>query len=370
MKNKISKELNFFLSISDNSWNTLSPMASGIIKEVDEIYSNEGTEWHGSAIVKQLITKKEITRVLWDIAQSSAQVEIDGSKIVLPNHKVLCADMRKVRPELDESNGIIPLHIPKMGYQVISNEKIWDMMEQALKDLDATITSVGTLEGGKKFFISVTIGDSEMVINKDKFKFFINFVTSHDGTIAVVVYDSSLRIVCMNTLRWSMEAAGDVNFRIMHTKNADLAIKNLPDLVNAILKGRAEFKDVMEYLATCKVDNNDALAMAAGYFCMNTGDVELSSRSMNAATEIATLFSRGIACHGETLYDLANGATEYWTSGLGTGRKDVDSGTRLYRSSMGSAAEHKQMFVAMLANEDRRKEALTMGREAVKLAKA
>lgn len=345
-------------------------MASGIIKEVDEIYSNEGTEWHGSAILTKIITKTEIQRILWKIAQSPAQVEIDGSKIILPNHKVLCADMRQVRSELDESNGIIPLHIPKAGYQVIDNEQVWDMMEKALEDLDATVTSVGTLEGGKKFFISVSIGDSEMIINKDKFKFFINFVTSHDGTIAMIVYDSSMRIVCMNTLRWSMQAAGDVNFRIMHTKNAELALKNLPELINAILKGRAEFKDVMEYLATCKVDNNDALAMAAGYFCVTTGDEELSSRSMNAATEIATLFSRGIACHGETLYDLANGATEYWTTGLGTGRKGVDEGTRLYRSSMGSAADHKQSFVALLANEDRRKEALALGRTAVKLANA
>jgi phage/plasmid-like protein (TIGR03299 family) len=345
-------------------------MASGIVQEVDEIYSNEGTEWHGSAILTKVITKKEVQRILWSIAQSPALVEIDGSKIVLPNHKVLCADMRGVRTDLDESNGIIPLHIPKNGYQVITNEQVWDMMESALKDLDATITSVGTLEGGKKFFISVSIGESEMIVNKDKFKFFINFVTSHDGTIAMIVYDSSMRIVCMNTLRWSMQAAGDVNFRIMHTKNAELALKNLPELINAILTGRAEFKDVMEYLATCKVDNNDALAMAAGYFCLNTGDEELSSRSMNAATEIATLFSRGIACYGETLYDLANGATEYWTSGLGTGRNGVDEGTRLYRSSMGSAAEHKQMFVAMLANEDRRKEALKLGRTAVKLANA
>ncbi|NBW99540.1 DUF932 domain-containing protein [bacterium] len=343
-------------------------MASGIDKEVDLIYSNEGTEWHRFATLTKLINRKEIQKVLWKIIQSPAMVEVEGSKIVLPNHKVLCADLREVRTDIAEENRIIPLHIPKAGYQVIDNEQVWDMMEKALDGLDATVTSVGTLEGGKKFFISVTIGDSEMIVNKDKFKFYINFVTSHDGTIAMVVYDSSIRIVCMNTLRWSMDAAGEVNFRIMHTKNADLAMANLPDLINAILKGRAEFKDVMEYLATCKVDNNDALAMAAGYFCINTGDEELSSRSMNAATEIATLFSRGIACHGETLYDLANGATEYWTSGSGTGRSNVNEGTRLYRSSMGSAAEHKQMFVALLANEDRRKEALKLGKAAVKFA--
>jgi hypothetical protein len=42
---------------------------------------------------------------------------------------------------------------------------------------------------------------------------------------------------------------------------------------------------------------------------------------------------------------------------------------RTYRSQMGSAATHKESFVAMLANDDRRKEALTLGKQALALAK-
>jgi hypothetical protein len=341
-------------------------MASGIDTKIDRIYSNEGTEWHQLAIVKETITREEIKETLFPIAQSPAMVSIDGINITLDNHKVICADLRGLRDDLAENERIVPLHIPKAGYQVIDNGQVWEAMEKSLKDLDAVVTSVGTLEAGKKFFISTNIGDSEMVINKDKFKFFLNFVTSHDGTIAMNAYDSSIRIVCMNTLRWSMQAQGDVNFKIMHTKNADLAMVNLPDLVNAILKGRADLKEVMEYLETCKVDQNDALAMASGYFAITTNnDINLSARSMNAATEIATLFGRGIGCKGETLYDLANGATEYWTSGEGTGKKGT-TGSRLYRSSMGSAADHKEAFVALLADEDRRKTALALGKEALK----
>lgn len=343
-------------------------MSSGIVEPIDRILSIEGTEWHRKALVKEQITIVEAKELLFPIVQSPAFVNIEGNQVALEDYKVLCADLRDCRPDLEAKDQIVPLHIPKAGYQVIDNGAVWSAMEKALADLEAKVTSVGTLEGGKKFFISTSIGDSEMVINKDKFKFFLNFVTSHDGTIAMNTYDSSIRIVCMNTLRWSMSAAGEVGFKVYHTKNADLAMANLPDLVNAILKGRAELKDVMEYLATCKVDHNDALAMAAGYFAISTGETKLSTRSMNAATEIATLFSRGIACKGEDLYDLANGATEYWTSGIGTGKKGASEGTRLYRSAMGGAANHKQDFVALLANDSRRTTALAMGREAIKQA--
>jgi hypothetical protein len=177
-------------------------------------------------------------------------------------------------------------------------------------------------------------------------------------------YDSTIRIVCLNTLRWSLEAAGEVGFTIRHTKNADIALQNLPELVNNILKGRVNFKEVMEYLETCKVDSNEALAMAAGYFMVESGAPKLSTRSLNAATEIVNLYANGLGNRGQSLYDLANGATQYWTSGGGVGIK-ADALTKAYKSEFGMAADHKNRFVEMLANEDERNRAKEIGKEAL-----
>lgn len=349
-------------------------MSHGIIKPWDIVDSIEGTEWHSMAEVREKITREVAKRHFHKIIQSPAQVYVDGREMILDKWQVLLADHRECRDDLDVADQIVPLHIPKAGYMPISNEEVYDTLEAAVKDLNAKITSICSLERGKKFAISVQLKDSDIEVKiknrgKEKFKAFLNFVTSHDGTIAMNVYDSIIRIICMNTLIWSMEAMGDVRFKVYHTKNAKLAMNNLGDLVNAILKGRANLAEVMEYLSSCKVDHNDAVAMAAGYFCLQTDKVELSSRCINAAEGIATLFARGIGNQGETLYDLANGATEYWTHGDGTG-KTLNAGGRLYRSAMGAAAEHKQAFVAMLANDSRRKQALSLGREAIKLAAA
>ena len=342
-------------------------MAAGIEKPYDIVLSTEGTEWHGEAEVHPIISREIAKRTFFKVAESPAQVTIDGQSINLDKYKVLVADHRGVRDDLEAEDQLIPLHIPKSGYTSIANEAVWDVMEGALKDIGAKITSVCTLERGKKFSISADIGSSEMVINKDKFRAYLNFTTSHDGTIAMNVYDSMIRIVCMNTFRWSMAAMGDVQFKVYHTKNANLGLNNLGDLVNAILTGRAELKEVMEYLATCRVDGNEAIAMAMGYFAQTTGTTKLSTKAINAANEITLLFSRGIGNKGESLYDLANGATEFWTSGNGVG-KNNSSANRLYRSAMGSAADHKQSFIAMLTNDTRRAEALALGKEALALA--
>jgi hypothetical protein len=305
--------------------------------------------------------------LLFDIVESPAFVTIDGMQTSLENYKVLVADHRKVRSDLSGSDALVPLHIPKAGYKVISNREIWNVMQRALRDLDCKVTSVCTLERGKKFAISADIGSSDMVINGDKFKANLNFVTSHDGTMAQETFDSAIRVVCMNTFQWSRDAAKD-KFKVYHTKNAEFALEGLGDLLNEILKGRVELVKVMEYLADHACDANIALAMAAGYFCITTDakDNKLATRSMNAASEIANLFANGIGNNGRNLYDLANGATEYWTSGNGTGRK-ANLASRIYRSQLGSAAEHKRNFIAMLAGSDR----VTMfnrGTEAVRQA--
>ena len=349
-----------------------------MIEDIDLVYSVEGTEWHGLAKPVDAISDIEFDALSHDIIESPVTCQVEGQTIELPNHKILVADMRKSRPDLPEEKQFAPLHVPKTGYKVINNRDVINCMKDSFTGLDVKITTAGTLEGAKKFFVSVDIGDSDLIINKDSFKAYVNFITGHDGTLAMTAYDSVIRIVCMNTLMASRQAAGEVGFSVYHTKNADLAMHNLPELFSAILKGRANLKEVMEYLESNKCDQNDALAMAAGYFCLETDKEELSSRSMNAAQGIATLFSRGIGNKGETLYDLANGATEYWTSGEGTGSlkanipkiKQTSAADRVYKSSMGSAATHKESFVAMLANEDRRKDALKLGKQAIALSLA
>jgi len=343
-------------------------MAHKIEQPWDRVLSVEGTEWHGLAEVKQVIGEEEVKPLLFDIVESPCFVRLGDEDTYLEDYKVLVADHRKVRDDLRKNDQIVPLHIPKSGYRVIPNREVWDCMEASLKDLGCKVTSVCTLERGKKFSISCSIGEEDsQVINKEQFKNYLTFITSHDGTMAMETFDSNIRVVCMNTFQASRNAASD-KFKVYHTKNASFALNGLSDLLQAILKGRVATKEVLEYLATCKVDGNDALAMASGYFCMATDSVELSTRSWNAATEIATLFSRGIGNAGKSLYDLFNGATEYWTSGAGTGASGATIAQKTYRSALGQAAEHKVRFLEMLSDETSRKSALARGKDAVALA--
>lgn len=334
------------------------------IEKTDMMLSTLGYSWHRKDTLVETIDEQTANPLFFEVIESPLMVNIDGQLVNMAGYKSLVADHRAVRPDLAPEDQLIPLHIPKDGYKVISNREIFSVAEKALKDVDAKITSVMTLESGKKFAMSVNLGDNVLKVNNDEIHAHLNFVSSHDGTLNMKAYDSTIRIVCMNTLRWSLESAGKVGFNVRHTKNAELALDNLPELLENILKGRVNFKEVMEYLETCKVDSNEALAMAAGYFMIESGAPKLSTRAFNSAQGIVNLFSNGLGNHGKSLYDLANGATEYWTSGDGVGRK-ADQATKSYKAEFGMAADHKNRFVELLANEDERNRAKEIGAEAV-----
>jgi hypothetical protein len=348
-------------------------MSHGIVKPIDQVFSTQGSEWHKLATEVPAITEKEFLSLSPKIREGKAMVEIDGTTVEMVNHKVLVADYRAARPDLcGTSNEFVPLHIPKNGYRPIENREVIELLQSSLKDVldnGAKITCAGTLEAGKKFFASVDLNQGEMSVRtklgSDKILSNLNFVTSHDGTLGLRAYDSMIRIVCMNTLRWSLEAQGEVGFSVYHTQGADVKIANLEALLANIMSGRENFVSQMEELAKMDATTESLRHIPLGYFLSLQGEKgkeELATRSQNAAEEITRLAYRGKGNQGGTLYDLLNGATEYWTSGEGTG-KNSSATERLYKASFAGAADHKTRFANGLLHDLTRNEWQNLSRK-------
>jgi phage/plasmid-like protein (TIGR03299 family) len=340
-------------------------MAHGIIKPYDQVLSTEGTEWHQLATQVEAINAKTVKPLLFPIVEGEIVIAIDGTQVPMNNHKALVADLRGRKDLIGTGDDMLPLHIPKNSYRPIENGEVWEAMEKSLAELDAKITCAGTLEGCKKFFISVAIGQNNFAVNGDKFLANLNFITSHDGTLAMEAYDSTVRIVCMNTLRWSRQAAGDVKFQVFHTNNANMKMKNLGKLVNAVLTGRKEFVRAMQELNKVKLNTTEMTKIIAGYFVMGTGNEELSTRSSNAVEEIVRLAHKGQGNRGQTAYDLLNGVTEYYTSGDGVGKDGKgDAVNRLYKANFALPAQHKNDICDALMSPETRRDLMKLGERA------
>lgn len=326
-------------------------MVLGCTKDAE---GNFETDWHGLTIGVDELNDEAVRPLLFNIIERPSFSDVDGIQVVNPNGKNLIADLRDVRPGLAPEDALIHLHNPKNGYKVIPNRDVWEAAKRSVADVDGSrIERVFTLENLSKFGVSISIGEKEIGVKRfngdvDKTLCQLNVITSHDGTFACEAYDSTIRIVCMNTLRWSRDAAGDVGFKVYHTKNAGEAMVKFPELVNAILKGRVRFKNQMEYLDTLPITKDEALYVTLFFLARNLSEEKknldgISTRILNAGQSISDLFVNGKGNLGKTVLDLLNGGTEYWTGGDGTGMK-ASSAEKAFKADYGKAADHKEDF--------------------------
>jgi len=285
------------------------------------------------------------------IVEGTVTAGIAGQQVTLKDYKSLCA--------LTNQGDLHPLHISGNRYSVIQNRDVWKAMSTAFQgvDMDYKLTCVGTLCGLRRYFISVEVGDTNgFSVNGDKFHGNINFVTSHDGSLAFRAYDSMIRIVCNNTLNWSVEGEKNLDFKVYHKGDAKVACNKLGTYLNDVLHGRSIFTEAMEQLAAFQVADTDIEAVVAGYF-INKGHErgehieQFSTRTMNQVYGIADLARTGRGNHGRTMYDVLNGATEFWTSGEGVG-KTTTEGRRAFSSEFGTGSDRKQEFSRYLIKGD------------------
>ena len=233
------------------------------IMEYDVTFSTLGTEWHGKANVREKLDKDTVSRIFFPMLAGMPTVSVetgeynsDGTPVMVTipveGYKTILADCRN-RDDLPENlRRFVPIHTPKESYRIITNEEIWNCMEKAISELEGSgvhVTTVGTLQNLRKFYISVDLGDGERKTGKgDKIASILNFRSAHDGSMNLEAGDSHTRIVCMNTFRWSRAYEGAIDVRVSHTKNAAIQIANLATYLNTVLAGRDKMLSAISHL--------------------------------------------------------------------------------------------------------------------------
>lgn len=231
------------------------------------------------------------------------------------------------------------------------------------------MTTAGTLGNCRRFFISVALdGDSRgFQVGGDRFLAYLNFVTSHDGSLALQAYDSNTRIVCQNTLNWSLQDQGAFRVHVKHTSGADAEIADLSRLIDATLASRRDLAANLERLGNVSVDHDSATRLVAGWkYLQQDQPKAFGTPTKNAVRRIVENFHFGRGCYGNNAYDVWNGVTEYYTSGRGAGASTTRE-QRVSSSFFGGAAAQKVDFTRRIVAPGGIADLEAAGREAVAL---
>ena len=275
-------------------------------------------------------------------------------------------------------------------FKPISNEKFLEMIHNAVSGTDHKLVSCGSVRNRGRVFASFALeGLEDFEVAGRKFESFLNFGDGRDKSSVLWVSTSNICTVCDNTFTANLhqveqtktdEAGTDTNqirARVRHSKNVELRLPELANMIDKAVGVQAQFKVAMEEFSQEKVNVDQARTLFAGFIGSRvdtrkkdkeTGEIKqrFSTRSENTVHRLTELFQRGAGNEGETLVDVFQAGTEFYThESTNRDRKEDKASKQFASSEFGAGALAKEDFFRGLQRTDVRQEWHNKGAELV-----
>ena len=129
-------------------------------------------------------------------------------------------------------------------YTPLQNKDAFDWFQPFLDAGECGIHTAGSLHSGQKVWVLAQLNrDNSEIVRGDEVCKFILLSNSHDGTTAIRVGYTPIRVVCVNTLAMAHNNTNSKLIRIRHTrssKNNLEQVRDIMDNINAQFDATAE----------------------------------------------------------------------------------------------------------------------------------
>jgi phage/plasmid-like protein (TIGR03299 family) len=194
-------------------------------------------------------------------------------------------------------------------YTALQNSDAFSFFDPFLASKEATIQTAGSLKEGRRVWVLAKLNRDPMkIVGEDTVEKYILLSNSHDGTLAVRVGFTPVRVVCQNTMSMAHNDRNSQLIRLSHTKNVALnleAIREVMDTANARFEATAE---QYRLLAQKQINQADLERYVKLVFTMGTVDENAGERKSRVLEPITRLFETG---RGN---DMAGVAGTYWAA--------------------------------------------------------
>jgi phage/plasmid-like protein (TIGR03299 family) len=206
-----------------------------MITESDSLFSVRQVPWHGlGKVIEEApdsVAAIKLAGLDWEVHQK--EVYVDG--IAVPNY------IANVRSD----NGNV-LGIVSERYQIVQNHEAFSFTDALISGGDVRYETAGSLKEGRQVWMLAKM-NREYDILGDKVDPYLCFVNSHDGTGAIRVLMTPIRVVCKNTLNmainrasraWSTTHVGDIAAKMKEAERtlglASAYMENLNEEANIL----------------------------------------------------------------------------------------------------------------------------------------
>lgn len=204
--------------------------------EVEFFYAGK-KPWHGlgQKLDKPATAEEAITAAHLDWEVSNRElITVDG--VDVPNHRAIVRnDNSKV------------LSVMSKNYEPVQNTDAFAFFDSVIGTGGAYYETAGSIFEGKRIFLVAKLPKEIIAGKDDKIEQYLTLVNSHDGSTALRMYFTPIRVVCNNTLIASLGRQTE-SVSIRHIGNVTSKIQYAQDALGLAHRYYSDFEAIVERL--------------------------------------------------------------------------------------------------------------------------
>ena len=202
------------------------------------------------------------------------------------------------------------------NYQILQNESAFEWFKPFLEAGEARLHTAGALCEGSRVWVLAKLNREPMVIAEgDEVEKYLLLSHAHDGTLAVRVGFTPIRVVCANTLAMAHSDNASKLLRVKHGKNLHENLLNIRAIVDTANQEFEATAEQYRLLVNKQINQKDLQRYVKTVFGFDPDEDVKRTRSKHIMEDVIGLCEAGkgntLASVRNTYWTAYNGVTEY-----------------------------------------------------------
>lgn len=201
------------------------------------------------------------------------------------------------------------LGIVSEKYKIVQNAEAFQFTDALIGD-EVRYETAGSLREGKSTWLLAQMPKEKIL--GDDVQPYLCFTNSHDGTGAIKVCMTPIRVVCNNTLNLALNTARRT-WTCKHMGRIEDKLQEAAETLELAHSYMGALRTEAEKLASLKITDDQIYSIVSEMFPVNTEDTDRKQANMKKAKEefMIAYYMPDIEQFRNTLWGLVNGAADF-----------------------------------------------------------
>jgi len=196
--------------------------------------------WHGLGVeVSNDLTPEQMMRKAgldWSVEKVDSFIDVDGERIPTGQQSLVRSSDNKI---LTNVGG---------DWNPVQNSEAFEFFSEYVLAGDMEMNTAGSLKGGSNVFALAKVKDSFTILGEDQVDSYLLFSNPHQYGKAIDVRFTPIRVVCNNTLTFSLNSASKNFVKLNHRSVFDA--DQVKETLGIAHDKFSQYKEMAEFLST------------------------------------------------------------------------------------------------------------------------